>query len=165
MTIDDVNAASLEQFVAGIGWVFEHSPWVAERTWDQRPFASVDRLHAAMIEVVGAADRERQLALLRAHPDLGARAKMTDASQSEQAGAGLDRLTREELDRLQALNEAYRDRFGFPFLLAVKGATKHDILSALERRSSSTPDEEFVEALRQVYRIAKFRLDEMIETP
>ena len=90
---------------------------------------------------------------------------MSDASQREQAGAGLDALTRDELDRLRALNAAYREKFGFPFLYAVKGSTKHDILNALERRLTSMRDAEHQEALRQVYRIARFRLEEMVDSP
>ena len=105
---------------------------------------------------------DERLTLLRAHPDLGTRARMSDASIGEQHGAGLDRLTPEECDRLQRLNKAYREKFGFPFLFAVKGSTKHDVLAALERRLSAAPEEEFEEALRQVRRIALFRLRELL---
>jgi 2-oxo-4-hydroxy-4-carboxy-5-ureidoimidazoline decarboxylase len=105
---------------------------------------------------------DERLALLRAHPDLGTRARMSDASVGEQKGAGLDRLTREEFDRLQRLNRAYREKFGFPFLFAVKGSTKHDILAALERRLAAAPEEELDEALRQVGRIALFRLRDLL---
>src|SRR4051794_33776935 len=130
MTIDDLDARDCVRFVDAVGWVFEHSPWVAERACAARPFASVDRLHAAMCAIVAAASRDEQLALLRAHPDLGTRARMSDASIGEQAGAGLDRLTAAEFERLHRLNAAYREKFGFPFLYAVKGSTKHDILAA-----------------------------------
>ena len=108
------------------------------------------------------ATRDERLALLRAHPDLGTRARMSDASVGEQHGAGLDRLTPEEFDRLQRLNLAYREKFGFPFLFAVKGSTKHDVLAALERRLSAQPEDEFEEALRQVGRIAMFRLQDLL---
>jgi 2-oxo-4-hydroxy-4-carboxy-5-ureidoimidazoline decarboxylase len=162
VTIAELNAKDLTGFVAAVGWAFEDSPWVAERVWEKRPFATLDALHDAMTAVVASASTEEKLALLRAHPDLGARAKMSDASVREQEGAGLDTLTRVELDRLRALNTAYREKFGFPFLYAVKGSTKHDILSALERRLPSTRDAEQGEALRQVYRIARFRLEEVI---
>jgi 2-oxo-4-hydroxy-4-carboxy-5-ureidoimidazoline decarboxylase len=111
---------------------------------------------------VSASSRDEQLALLRAHPDLGARARMTPTSAGEQAGAGLDRLTPDELDRLRQLNAAYREKFGFPFLLAVKGSTKHDVLAALAARLAATPDEEFAEAMRQVFRIAWFRLQDAV---
>lgn len=159
LTLADLNAADRDRFVDLVGWVFEDSPWVAERAWQQRPFDSLAALHHAMTAAVDDATAAEQLALLRAHPDLGARARMSEASVGEQAGARLDQLTAVELDRLRALNAAYRARFDFPFIYAVKGATKHQILDALEARLSHTPLEEFREALSQVYRIARFRLD------
>lgn len=162
MTIDALNLLDRESFVAAVGWVFEGSPWVAARAWDVRPFSSVDALHQAMVARLEVASREEQLALLRAHPDLGARARMGDASSAEQAGAGLDRLTPEEHERLLRMNGAYRDTFGFPFLFAVKGSTKQDILGALEQRLQAAPEDEYREALRQVYRIAGFRLRDVV---
>jgi OHCU decarboxylase len=183
MTLAELNAKDRIAFIAVLGSVFEHSPWVAERAWQDRPFPTLDALHDAMTSVVTTASTEEQLALLRAHPDLGAvRLKpdttgthgsvrlqadpqMSDASQREQAGVGLDALTREELGRLQKLNAAYRDKFGFPFVYAVKGSTKEDILDALERRLLSTRETERQEALRQVYRIARFRLEEVVGQP
>jgi 2-oxo-4-hydroxy-4-carboxy-5-ureidoimidazoline decarboxylase len=162
MTLGDLNAADRDAFVGTLGWVFEDSPWVAERAWTRRPFASLSDLHQAMVDAVAAADHRDQLALLRAHPDLGARARMSEASVGEQAGAGLDRLTPGEFARLQQSNTAYREKFGFPFLLAVKGSTKDDVLTALDRRLSADLDAEFEEALRQVARIAAFRLEELV---
>jgi 2-oxo-4-hydroxy-4-carboxy-5-ureidoimidazoline decarboxylase len=164
MTLDELNACERDGFVAALGAIFEDSPWAAERTWRHRPFASVEALHRAMIVEVSASSRDQQLALLRAHPDLGTRARMTHASAGEQAGAGLDRLTPEEFDRLQQLNAAYREKFGFPFLFAVKGSTKHHVLAALAARLPAAPDDEFEEALRQVFRIAWFRLQDAIRT-
>lgn len=166
MTLGELNEKDLNGFVAALGWIFEESPWVAERVWEKRPFSTLDALHGTMTSAVTSASPEEQLALLRAHPDLGAVRLQADqemslASQREQAGAGLDALTRDELERLRRLNTAYREKFGFPFLYAVKGTTKHDILSALERRLPSTRDIEQQEALRQVYRIARFRLEEL----
>ena len=172
MTLAELNGKDRPAFVEAIGWVFEHSPWVAARAWEQRPFASLDALHETMTGIVALATYDEQIALLRAHPDLGTvRLKpdatgtitdISDASEREQAGAGLDMLTRDQLDRLRALNTAYREKFGMPFLYAVKGSTKHDILSALERRLPSTRDVEHQEALRQVYRIARFRLEDVV---
>jgi 2-oxo-4-hydroxy-4-carboxy-5-ureidoimidazoline decarboxylase len=162
MTVDRLNALDRAAFVEALGWIFEHSPWVAERAWASRPFPSADALHHAMVEQVEQAAREEQLALLRAHPDLGRRARISEASAAEQSGAGLDCLTPEEFEVLQRLNAAYRDRYGFPFLYAVKGSTKHDILRALEQRLASPPEQEYREALRQIYRIAKFRLDDSV---
>jgi 2-oxo-4-hydroxy-4-carboxy-5-ureidoimidazoline decarboxylase len=178
MTIDDVNSCDRVGFVAALGHVFEDSEWVAERAWARRPFTTVEALHEAMVSEVTSASQEEQLALLRAHPDLGTvrlkpdatdvsgsvrlqaySREMSEASTVEQVQAGLDRLTPPELERLTALNAAYRDKFGFPFLYAVKGATKEDILNALERRLLATREAELGEALRQVYRIARFRLE------
>jgi 2-oxo-4-hydroxy-4-carboxy-5-ureidoimidazoline decarboxylase len=158
MTLAALNMADRDAFVAALGWIFEHSPWVAERVWRLRPFAGTDALHSAMTSVVEEATLEEQLSLLRAHPDLGTRARVSDASRGEQSGAGLDRLTPAEFERLMQWNAAYRERFGFPFLYAVKGSTKDDILSALELRLGNSREDEFREALRQVYRIAKSRL-------
>jgi len=163
-TVAQLNGLGREEFVAALGWVFEHSPWVAEGAWPRQPFRDIDELHRAMVAVVTDADRERQVALLRAHPDLGARARMSDASVGEQAGAGLDRLTPDDFARVQRLNAAYREKFGFPFLLAVKGSTSQQVLAALEARLPRTADEEFAEALQQVYRVARFRLEDLIRT-
>jgi 2-oxo-4-hydroxy-4-carboxy-5-ureidoimidazoline decarboxylase len=159
MTVADLSTMTRDSFVSSIGWVFEHSPWVAERAWDGRPFASLDELHAAMTEVIRRATRDEQLALLRAHPDLGARARMSHWSSAEQAGAGLDRLSPLQFETLQRFNREYRDTFGFPFLYAVKGSTVDDILASLEKRRTAAYEEEFDEALRQVSRIARFRLE------
>jgi len=161
MTVAELSTSDRVEFVRTLGWVFEDAPWVAERAWDRRPFRSLDDLHAAMADVVAQATETEQLALLRAHPDLGTRARISDASTGEQRGAGLDRLTPDEFVRLQRLNTDYRTRFGFPFLFAVRGATKDDVLAALEARGSRTRDEEFAEALQQVYKIARFRLEEL----
>jgi OHCU decarboxylase len=174
-TLDTLNTATTAAFVAAVGWVFEHSPWVAERAAPSRPFETLDALHAAMTSAVASASRAEQLALLRAHPDLGTRARMSDASRGEQSGAGLDALSADEFDRLQALNSAYREKFGFPFLFAVKsvpreraedatsGRTATQILTALADRLPRSRDEERAQALQQVSRIARIRLEEMID--
>lgn len=162
MTLDELNTSDRDSFVAALGSIFEESPWAAERAWRHRPFVSLEALHRAMIVEVSASSRDEQLTLLRAHPDLGTRARMTTASAGEQAGAGLDRLTPVEFERLRQLNAAYRDKFGFPFVFAVTGSTKHDVLAALTARLPAAPDEEFAEALRQVFRIAWFRLQDTV---
>ena len=164
MRLANLNAMTREEFKQALGFVFEDSPWVAERAWELAPFASVAELTTAMSNVVGLATREEKLALLRAHPDLGAKARMSVASVGEQRGAGLDQLTAEELAELTAWNRTYRERFGFPFLFAVRGADKTEILAALRRRAESTPEEEFGEALTQVYRIAGFRLHDLLDS-
>ena len=163
MTLAVLNALDRARFVEAIGWAFELSPWVAEQVFGGRPYPSIERLHEAMVNQVETAPADQQLALLRAHPDLGTRARISAASTAEQTGAGLDRLTPGEFERLERLNSAYSEKFGFPFLFAVKGSTKYDILQALERRLGATLAEERREALRQVYRIAEFRLRETIE--
>jgi 2-oxo-4-hydroxy-4-carboxy-5-ureidoimidazoline decarboxylase len=167
VTLAEVNGHDRRGFVEAIGWVFEHSPWVAERTWAKRPFATVDDLHSVMAAEVEAAGHDDRLALVRAHRDLGTHAspeRMSNASAREQAGAGLDSLTPDEIERLRRLNAAYREKFGFPFLYAVRGSTKHDILKALEARLSAGREEELAEALRQIVRIARFRLEALIQT-
>jgi len=166
MNIDELNSLDRAQFVGAIGWVFEHSPWVAERAFDarrKRAFPNIEALREALVAEVEKAEPEEQLALLRAHPDLGTRARISSASAEEQAGAGLNALTLEEFERFQRLNSEYRAKFGFPFLFAVKGSSKYDVLQALEQRIGASPDEEYREALRQVYRIAEFRLRDVIE--
>jgi 2-oxo-4-hydroxy-4-carboxy-5-ureidoimidazoline decarboxylase len=161
MTFAELNSADRERFVGAIGWVFENSPWVAERVFAARPFRDTDALHRAMIGEVERATPEEKLALLRAHPDLGTRARVSDTSRSEQNGAGLDQLTATEFARLHELNRKYRAKFGFPFLFAVKGRTKQEILRALAERLEALPEEEYRVALEQVDRIARFRLEEI----
>lgn len=152
-------------FVARFGAVFERSPWVAERAWDHRPFADADTLHAAMVAVVAAAGSDEQLALLRAHPDLAgrlARAGALDAhSAAEQAGLGLDRLPAAEYERFDALNRAYRARFGFPFIVAVRRHDRASLLAAFERRLQHDPATERRAALAEVAVIARLRLSDM----
>lgn len=162
MTLADVNQMDRETFIDTFGWVFEHSPWVADRAWPHRPFATLDALHQSLAKEVAAAVPEQQLALIRAHPDLGARAKMSCASVAEQAGAALDRLAPPEFEELQSLNSAYREKFGFPFIYAVKGSTKHDVLRALEQRLAGDQAAEYALALAQIYRIARIRLEEIL---
>jgi 2-oxo-4-hydroxy-4-carboxy-5-ureidoimidazoline decarboxylase len=162
MTVSDLNAMEQAPFVESLGWIFEHSPWVAERAWESKPFATLGELHAAMVKVVDEASGDEQLALICAHPDLGAKAKMSEASVGEQAGAGLNQLTIGEFETLHRLNSEYREKFGFPFIYAVKGATKHDILNALDERLRNNREVERATALQQIARIAWFRLCEEI---
>ena len=163
MTIADVNNCDRQRFVDLLGWIFEGSPWVAARAWPRRPFKHIAQLHAVMMGEVMAAARPEQLALLCAHPDLGTRATMSEASVGEQAGAGLDRLSRATFERLQHLTGAYREKYGFPFLLAVKGRTATDVLETLEARLVRSAEEEWVEALAQVGLIAERRLHDLIQ--
>jgi 2-oxo-4-hydroxy-4-carboxy-5-ureidoimidazoline decarboxylase len=146
-----------------LGGVFEQSPWVADRAFDRRPFATLEALHAAMVAVVRSASREEQLALIRAHPDLAGKAARAGAisasSVAEQASAGLDRLTDEEYARFERLNAAYREKFDFPFIIAVRRHDKHAILAAFEARLGSGLDDEIEAALAQIAEIARLRLD------
>jgi len=169
-TLAALNAMPADDFVAALGGVFEHSPWIAEGAAAGRPFSSIGVLHDAMCAVVRQAGPERQLQLIRAHPDLAGKAAragaLTDASSGEQRGAGLDRLTDAEYRRFEQLNTAYKARFGFPFVIAVKGLDKHDILAAFEQRLQHDREQERATALDQIARIARFRLDALVvETP
>ncbi|MFP5114055.1 2-oxo-4-hydroxy-4-carboxy-5-ureidoimidazoline decarboxylase [Bacillaceae bacterium C204] len=161
--IDDLNKLNQVDFIEELGWIFEHSPWVAERAWSSRPFRSLAHLQKSMEDVVEQASGEEKLALLRKHPDLAARVQMADASVKEQAGAGLDALTEEEYKEFLELNDLYKEKFAFPFILAVKGHTKESIRNAMQTRLKLSERNELEEALNQIYRIAQFRLETVIK--
>ena len=168
MKLSELNQNSDYDFVVALGAIFEHSPWVAEAVTNGRPFASVEQLHQAMSAAVDAASDELQLALVKAHPDLAGKAalsgELTDESTSEQAGAGLDRLSVEEYQTFHSLNDAYQSKFGFPFIIAVKGHDRHSILDAFRKRLENDSKAEKQTALKQIYRIAKFRLEDLVTT-
>jgi OHCU decarboxylase len=155
-------------FVELFGDVFEHSPWIAEqahRAGLTTGQDTVEGLHGALVQALSGATREQKLALIRAHPDLAGRlksAELTEDSQKEQASAGLDSLAKEERKRFLALNDAYRQKFGFPFIMAVKGRSKEEILAAFEERLEHEPDKEFDTAMEQIERIALLRLKERL---
>jgi 2-oxo-4-hydroxy-4-carboxy-5-ureidoimidazoline decarboxylase len=161
--IATVNAMDKAAFVAALGDVFEHSPWIAERAYARRPFASAADLHAAMVDAVRTAPRERQTALLLAHPDLAGRearaGTLTSSSVSEQASAALDRLSPQEMTRIAELNRAYRARHGFPFIVAVRHYTRAGIFHEFERRIDNDSESEHAWALSQVYAITRMRID------
>jgi 2-oxo-4-hydroxy-4-carboxy-5-ureidoimidazoline decarboxylase len=166
MTLDQLNALPRAGFTAALAAVFEHSPWIPERTWNGTRYASVDALHAALCATLAEAGENEQLALIRAHPELAGRAAirgdLTEASTREQSGAGLDRCSPAEFARLHELNAAYGARFGFPFILAVRGHDRAGILAQWERRLGNAPEAERAEALRQIERIARFRLEDLL---
>jgi len=166
VTVDQLNRMDLRPFVANLGTVYEHSPWIAEAVWAERPFDSVDSLAAAMARVVAESGADRQLALIREHPELAgramARAELTADSASEQSGAGLTQCTPAELAELSALNARYRERFGFPFVLAVKGYDRTAIIAELARRLDNDGTVEFAESLRQIDKIARLRLAALV---
>ena len=169
MRLADINAMDRAAFVAALGAVFEHSPWIAEEAWPARPFAEIAALHAAMAAVVDRAGPDAQIALIRAHPDLAGRAARAGTlgahSTAEQASAGLDRLSDAEFQRFHRLNDAYRARFGFPFIVAVRDHTKASILEAFERRLAHDAADERREALANIKRIAALRLAALISEP
>jgi len=154
------------EFVAALGGVFEHSPWIAERALARRPFSDVAALHAAMVDVVRGATREEQLRLLCAHPELAGReaqsGTLTADSTAEQKSAGLTALTRAEMERVERLNRAYRERFGFPFIIAVRRHSKDGIFAEFERRLANAAESELRECLEQVYIITRLRLDALV---
>lgn len=160
ITLAQINAMTVEQFTAAFGDVAEHSPWVATHAAAIRPYVNRAALIAGFAAALRAASQTEQLAVIRAHPDLATKAKLTDDSNREQQGAGLGSLTTEEFNRFTVLNTAYKSRFGFPFIFAVKGATKHDILASFENRISNSPEAEFAMAITQVLRIFQFRLED-----
>jgi 2-oxo-4-hydroxy-4-carboxy-5-ureidoimidazoline decarboxylase len=157
----ELNALDEEDFVERIGGIYEHSPWVAEAAWQHRPFASVAALHAAMHDAVLSSGAERQLALIRAHPELAgklAAAELTEASRGEQVSAGLDRCTAGERAQLQDLNRRYREKFDFPFIVAVRGLNWSDIIARATLRLADDREREIATALAEIGRIARFRL-------
>ena len=158
-SIPQLNQMSQEEFVAALGAIFEQTPAIAHQAWEKRPFADVASLHQQMVDVVKAMSREEQLALIRVHPDLGSKAKMAEASVQEQSGVGLDRLSSAEYEHFQVLNRMYKEKFGFPFIVAVRNHTKDSILKAFERRLENTVDQELEQALTEIFQIAQFRLE------
>ncbi|NQE33502.1 2-oxo-4-hydroxy-4-carboxy-5-ureidoimidazoline decarboxylase [Microcoleus asticus] len=157
-----LNQISQEEFTQALGEIFEHTPAIARRTWDDRPFASTADLHAKMVTVVSAMTDAEKLALIQAHPDLGSKAKMAEASVSEQTGVGLDRLSVEEFDRFQFLNRSYREKFDFPFIAAVKKHTKTSIIEAFKSRLDNSFETEMQQALAEICEIARFRIESAI---
>jgi len=154
-------------FVQKFGGIFEKSPWVAEKAWDKRPFTSLPQLHAAMVEAVKYAPVPSQLALLQSHPDLAGKeaqaGAMTASSVSEQASAGLNALSKAEMTQISELNAAYKQKFGFPFIIAVRMYTKEGIFFEFQRRLNNDTQTEFANDLQNVYAITRLRLDKLME--
>jgi 2-oxo-4-hydroxy-4-carboxy-5-ureidoimidazoline decarboxylase len=162
LTIDSLNQRSNAQFIEILGEIFEHSPWIAEKAAEAKPFFSLDHLYKEMVEVVENSTKEQKLALIRAHPNLGDRVEMSDDSIHEQKGAGLKDLTFEEYNKILTLNKNYMEKFGFPFILAVRGKNKHQIYQAMEDRIHNQIEAEFHTSLKEIYKIAQLRLEEKI---
>lgn len=167
-TLTHLNACPADEFVAAVGPIFEHSPWIAAAVVSARPFASLDALHGAMCDVVRAAGEEQQLVLIRAHPDLVGREvrqhteRLTAESSREQAAAGLMDLGPDDIARFDRYNTAYKARFGFPFVICARRNKKEAILRAFPERLSHTRDEEIATALGQIFEIAHLRLEDLL---
>jgi 2-oxo-4-hydroxy-4-carboxy-5-ureidoimidazoline decarboxylase len=163
MNLTQLNRMERDQFVAVLGEIFEGTPAIARQVWDQRPFVNVESLHQCMVEVMNRMTVDEQVMLMRSHPDLGSKARMADTSVKEQAGVGLDQLTLVEYQQFQKLNQAYQERFGFPFIIAVKNHTKASILKAFQTRLRNSVEAEQAQALAEIVQIARFRLDEILD--
>lgn len=165
-SIKELNALDQASFIACLSNIYEHSPWVAECANLQRPYASTTSLAVAMQTCVESANRPMQLGLIRAHPELAGKLAINDnlttASQSEQAAAGLNHCTPEEFAILSELNCAYQTKFDFPFIVAVRGMQRADIIAAMQQRLINTPDCEINTALHEIGRIANFRLNDVL---
>ena len=165
--LQDVNTLSPQQFVEAFGGIYEHSPWVAEAAAKQRPFAFMQQMKHAFSQAVQQAPESQKLALVRAHPELGHRMgidpDLSAESTQEQGSAGLDRLSPAEYRQLRDLNDAYQKKFGMPFVICVRQATKAVILEAMEQRLTSSFTEELAEALKQIDAIAALRLQDKVQ--
>lgn len=165
MTLTQLSSLSRDEFIRIVGPVFEHSPWIAEATWPKRPFASVETLHAALCETVRGAGEDKQLALIRAHPDLVGKlalaGQLTKESTGEQASAGLDRLTPQEVELFQQNNAAYKEKFGFPFVICARLNKKEAILNGFKVRLQNSRKQEIQAALGEIFKIAELRLRDL----
>ncbi len=162
-TITELNSFNESAFEEILGPIFENTPQIARLAWLYHPFETGSDLFQCMASIVRNLKAEEKLALIQAHPDLGTKAKMADASVKEQAGVGLDRLNSEEFARFATLNQAYRDKFSFPFIIAVKDQTKASILSAFEARLQNDTPQEVETAITQIIRIAELRLVDILK--
>jgi 2-oxo-4-hydroxy-4-carboxy-5-ureidoimidazoline decarboxylase len=166
-TVETLNSLDRPTFVAALGHLFEHSPWVAEETWVRRPFRDAAHLHAELCATMRGAARERQLTLIKAHPDLAGRLaqqrKLTAESTKEQASAGLSQLSEAELTEFQRINTAYRERFGFPFIICARLNNRATILAAMEGRLGNEAEAEFKIALGEIEKIAWLRLTDLLK--
>ena len=164
--LSDLNAASKDHFVTALGNIFEYSPWIAEQVAAFRPFAGITALFAAMKQVVDNAPAERRLALIKAHPDLANKtqraAGLTAESNAEQSSVGLDRLSDAEFDAFERVNNAYRAKFGFPYIVCARRQTRDSILRDFERRLPNDVTTETQTSIREICRIAALRLDQLV---
>jgi len=160
--LEHLNRLDLPAWLAHCAAVFEHSAWIAEAAWHQRPFASVDQLHRAMMQAAASASLEKKLALVRAHPELAGGESLTVDSSSEQGRLGFNRLSRAERDAMDALNRRYRERFGFPCIVALRlHANRESVMREMERRLGNNADTELANALEQIAHITRGRLEKI----
>jgi OHCU decarboxylase len=166
MTLDEINALDQEQFVAILSGLFEGPPWIVTSAWQRRPFVTSRDLLDALCSVMYSAPLAQQIALIQAHPDLAGKAALSGtlgaASTGEQAAAGLSRLSPDELARFTELNAAYREKFGFPFVICARIRSKDEILHAFGERLSNSPDQEIQTALDEIAKICSLRLDDLL---
>ena len=162
-SIDKFNKLSKPEFISIFGNVFEKTEWIAERCYDSKPYNNIDELFLKMMEVFENAEKEKHLEILNSHPDLADEKKLTEDSKNEQKNASLNQCTDEEFAEFKKLNEEYKKKFGFPFIIAVKGKNKEEILNSFRQRITNNINSEFEEAKKQVMKIASFRLSEIIK--
>ena len=162
-SIDTFNKLNKSEFLSTFGNVFEKTEWIAEKCYDSKPFNNVQELVNKMMEVFENSIKEKHLKILNSHPDLTVKTKLTKESENEQANANLNQCTNEEFEEFNKLNEKYKKKFGFPFIIAVKGKNKNEILNIFRQRITNNINLEFEEAKKQVKKIATFRLSEIIK--
>ena len=163
LSITDINQIPRRQCVETLGSIFEHSPWVAQGAFDLRPFESVDELHATMVGIVDQSSQQQRMTLIRNHPELAGKeasaGTLTTDSLKEQSGAGLDQCSAEELLQLRGFNQTYQEKFEFPFIIAVTGLNRSQIIEALALRVQNTTEVEFEASLAEIAKIGKIRLN------
>ena len=162
-SIDIFNKLNKSEFLSTFGNVFERTEWIAEKCYDSKPYNNVQELVNKMMEIFENSIKEKHLKILNSHPDLAVKKKLTKESENEQANANLNQCTNEEFEEFNKLNEKYKKKFGFPFIIAVKGKNKNEILNIFRQRITNNINLEFEEAKKQVKKIATFRLSEIIE--
>ena len=162
-SIDKFNKLSKPEFISIFGNVFEKTEWIAERCYDSKPYNNIDELFFKMMEVFEKTEKEKHLEILNAHPNLAVEKKLTEDSKNEQKSASLNQCNDAEFIEFKKLNEEYKKKFGFPFIIAVKGKNKEEILNSFRQRITNNINLEFEEAKKQVKKIASFRLSEIIK--
>ena len=162
-SLDKFNKLKKSQFISTFGNIFEKTEWIAEKCYESKPYNNVNELVSKMIEIFENAVKEKHLEILNSHPDLAIAKGLTEDSKNEQKGASLNQCTEEEFVEFKKLNELYKKKFGFPFIIAVIGKNKEEILKKFRQRITNDINLEFEEAKKQVKKIASFRLSEIIK--